>query len=109
MSIPPPSDLKAPPVPWDGREPDSSDWPVLVTGAGGFVGGHIIELAGARRRIRGLTAGRLGSSPAIRRSIGWSATWADAGVRRQALAGVRGVIHAATGSAWAWTRTAPAR
>ncbi len=97
MSIPPPSDLKAPPVPWDGREPDPSGWPVLVTGAGGFVGGHIArELAGARHRVRGLTRRPPRIEPGDP-TIDWLVgDLRDAGVRRQALAGVRGVIHAAS-------------
>ena len=33
--------------PWNGREPQPSEWPVPVTGAGGFVGGHVAR-AGAR-------------------------------------------------------------
>ena len=87
----------APVVPWDGREPEPSDWPVLVTGAGGFVGGHIArELAGAGHRVRGLTR----RPPSIEPGdppIEWLAgDLRDADVRRRALAGVRGVVHAAS-------------
>jgi dihydroflavonol-4-reductase len=88
---------RAPIVPWDGREPEPSDWPVLVTGAGGFVGGHIArELAGAGHRVRGLTrrppAVEAGDPP-----IDWLVgDFRDPDVRRRALAGVRGVVHAAS-------------
>jgi dihydroflavonol-4-reductase len=82
---------------WDGREPEPSDWPVLVTGAGGFVGGHIArDLAGAGHRVRGLSR----RPPAIEPGdppIDWLVgDLRDADVRRRALAGVRGVIHAAS-------------
>jgi dihydroflavonol-4-reductase len=88
---------RAPVVPWDGREPVPHDWPVLVTGAGGFVGGHIArELAGAGHRVRGLSRRppfiEPGDPP-----IDWLVgDLRDEGVRRRALAGVRGVIHAAS-------------
>jgi dihydroflavonol-4-reductase len=89
--------VNGPPVPWDGREPDPSAWPVLVTGAGGFVGGHIArELAGAGHPVRGLTRRppRLEpGDPPIDWLVG---DLRDAGVRRRALAGARGVIHAAS-------------
>ncbi len=88
---------RPPLVPWDGREPEPSEWPVLVTGAGGFVGGHIArELAGAGHRVRGLSR----RPPAIERGdppIDWLVgDLRDGEVRRRALVGARGVIHAAS-------------
>jgi dihydroflavonol-4-reductase len=86
-----------PPSPWDGREPEPSGWPVLVTGAAGFVGGHIArELAGAGHRVRGLTRRPPTvepDDPPIEWLVG---DLRDAEVRRRALAGVRGVIHTAS-------------
>jgi dihydroflavonol-4-reductase len=89
--------LEALPVPWDDREPDPLGWPVLVTGAGGFVGGHIArDLAGAGHRVRGLTR----RPPRIEPGdppIDWLVgDLRDAAVRSRALEGVRGVIHAAS-------------
>jgi dihydroflavonol-4-reductase len=71
-------------------------WPVLVTGAGGFVGGHVARaLAGAGCAVRGLSRRppRVEpGDPPIDWRIGDLRNAAD---RRAAIAGARGVVHAA--------------
>jgi dihydroflavonol-4-reductase len=76
---------------------DSGEWPVLVTGASGFLGGHIARsLAEAGHRVRGLarrpTQARPGD-PTIEWTVGDLRDPAD---RRRALQGVRGVVHSAS-------------
>ncbi len=77
-------------------DPEPRDWPVLVTGAGGFVGGHIARhLACAGHRVCGLVRGRpavLPGDPEIQWLVG---DLRDPALRRRAVAGVRAVIHAA--------------
>ena len=77
-------------------DPEPSDWPVLVTGAGGFVGGHIARhLAHAGHPVRGLARSRPehhGDDPAIDWAIG---DICDPSVRTRAVEGMRGVVHAA--------------
>jgi dihydroflavonol-4-reductase len=84
-------------VPWHGREPEPSEWPVLVTGAGGFVGGHVArELAKSGHLVRGLARRPPqveDGDPAIEWLIG---DLLDSETRRRALTGVRAVIHAAS-------------
>lgn len=80
-----------------GLDPDPTDWPVLVTGAAGFVGGHIArDLARLGHRVRGLTR----SAPQVEPGdppIEWvRGDLRDPADRRLALAGVRGVVHAAS-------------
>lgn len=77
-------------------DPDPQGWPVLVTGAGGFVGGHIARrLAEAGHHVRGLArkppAERPGD-PAVEWIIG---DLRDPATRRSGVTGVRGVIHTA--------------
>jgi dihydroflavonol-4-reductase len=79
--------------PWDSSS-SPPDWPVLVTGAGGFVGGHVARaLAESGYRVRGLTrqAPRVeAGDPAIEWLIGDLRSPDD---RARALEGTRGVIH----------------
>lgn len=74
-----------------------ADWPVLVTGASGFVGGHVArELARAGHPVRGLTRCRPKVEPGDP-PIAWvRGDLRDEGDRRRALAGVRGVVHSAS-------------
>ncbi len=81
---------------WSGRDPDPADWPVLVTGAGGFVGGHVARgLAAAGHTVRGLVRRPPLVEPGDP-SIDWIVgDMLDADCRRRSLVGIRAVIHAA--------------
>lgn len=78
---------------------------MLVTGAGGFVGGHVArQLAASGHFVRGLAR----RPPSVQEGdppIEWIVgDLRDAEVRRRALAGVRGVIHTAS-----WVSLGPDR
>jgi dihydroflavonol-4-reductase len=79
-----------------GLDPEPTQWPVLVTGAGGFVGGHIARyLAASGHSVKGLSRRPplvQAGDPVIDWVIG---DLADPDVMRRALSEVRGVIHAA--------------
>ncbi len=78
-------------------DPDPIEWPVLVTGASGFVGGHIARtLARLGHKVRGLTR----SAPNVEPDdpeIEWvRGDLRNPLDRKNSLRGVRGVIHSAS-------------
>ena len=69
---------------------------MLVTGAAGFVGGHIARhIAQAGHYVRGLVRGQPPSCPDDPKIEWISGDVRDQAIRRRAVAGVRAVIHAA--------------
>jgi dihydroflavonol-4-reductase len=77
-------------------DPDPHQWPVLVTGAGGFVGGHVARhLAAAGHRVRAISRRPPHVEPADPAMEWLIGDLLDPSLRRQALAGVRGVVHSA--------------
>ena len=77
-------------------DPEPSDWPVVVTGAGGFVGGHIARyLARAGHRVRALVRRpphEFPDDPPIEWIRG---DLRDSAILHSAMRGMRGVIHSA--------------
>ncbi len=77
-------------------DPEPHNWPVLVTGAAGFVGGHVARhLAQAGHKVRGLARGQPKSFPDDPKIDWLIGDLRDPEIRRRAVEGVRGVIHAA--------------
>lgn len=77
-------------------DPDPLQWPVLVTGAGGFVGGHVSRaLAAAGHAVRAIARRPVPIEPGDPKIEWLIGDLTDLEFRRRALEGIRGVVHSA--------------
>jgi dihydroflavonol-4-reductase len=78
------------------QDPDPLEWPVLVTGAGGFVGGHVARtLAAAGHAVRAVSRRPVPGDPNAPCTEWVIGDLTDRSFRRRVVEGTRGVIHAA--------------
>jgi len=75
---------------------EPGEWPVTVTGAGGFVGGHVARgLASAGHAVRGLSRRPPSGRPGDPSIDWWIGDLRDRAFRLDAIRGSRAVVHTA--------------